>query len=342
MVVPRSAEHIARRVTLRELRLLLAVAQSGSILKAASEVGVTQPALSKCVADLEETLGVRLFDRTNRGVIATPYGEILLRRAVSIFEELRDAVDEIDALEDSTRGEVRVGATPTLCAGVLPRVINSFLEKRPNFKFEVSELPLEKLASEVLMRGLDFGIGRVPEEHGDLEFEKLFDDRLFIVAGAFHPLVKRRAITLADSVEYPWVLPRADGAVTSQLRNVLQQQGLQPPRSSVASMSVVMRYELIATNRLLSVMYGSVLRLGTVPSHVCILPINLPVSVPIGVIRNRNRTLGASALAFMDATRKITEVMHSVDARRLRHPATGQDASKNSPTMLRTSRSAKV
>jgi DNA-binding transcriptional LysR family regulator len=318
------------------------VARSGSILKAASEVGLTQPALSKCVADLEETLAVRLFDRTNRGVIATPHGEILLRRAMTIFEELRGAVNELDALDDSTRGEVRVGATPTVCAGVLPRAINSYLEERPNFKFEVSELPLEKLASDVLMRGLDFGIGRVPEEHDDLAFEKLFDDRLFIVAGAFHPLVKRRAITLADSVEYPWVLPRADGAMASQIRDVFQEQGLRPPHSSVTVMSVVARYELIATNRSLSLMYGSVLRLGTAPSHVCVLPINLPVSVPIGVIRHKSRTLGASALAFIDATRKITEVMHSVDARRLKRSAGAQDSSRNSPTMSRSGRSARA
>jgi len=338
MVVPRSLDHIARRITLRELRLLLAVARSGSILKAASEVGLTQPALSKCVADLEETLAVRLFDRTNRGVIATPHGEVLLRRAASIFEELRDAVSEIDALDDGTRGAVRVGGTPTACAGVLPRAINFFLEQRPNFKFEVSELALERLASEVLMRSLDFGIGRIPEGHDDLSFDKLFDDRLFIVAGAFHPLVKRRALTLSDAVQYPWVLPRADGTMASQIRNVLQQQGLEPLPWTVTAMSVVARYELIATNRLLSVMYGSVLRLGTAPSHVCVLPINLPISVPIGVIRHRSRTLGAGALVFMDATRKITEVMHSVDARRLKHTATGQGFSKNPLKMSRSHR----
>src|ERR1700681_3581262 len=84
-----SVDTIVRRVTLRELRLLLAVARSGSILKAADDIGLTQPAVSKAIADLEGTLGVRLFDRTNRGVEATPYGRIVLIRAAGVFEELR-------------------------------------------------------------------------------------------------------------------------------------------------------------------------------------------------------------------------------------------------------------
>jgi DNA-binding transcriptional LysR family regulator len=107
-------------VTLRELRLLLAVARSGSILKAASEIGLTQPALSKSIAGLEATFGVRLFDRNNRGVSVTPQGEILLRRAAGVFEELRQAVDELQSLADAARGELRLGGTPAVCAGLLP------------------------------------------------------------------------------------------------------------------------------------------------------------------------------------------------------------------------------
>ncbi|NBS02790.1 MAG: LysR family transcriptional regulator, partial [Rhizobiales bacterium] len=107
-----SVSLIDRRVTLRELRLFLAVAQSGSILKAANEIGLTQPALSKSIAELERTFGVRLFDRTNRGVTTTPQGEVLLRRATGMFEELRQAVDELGALADASIGELRLGGTP--------------------------------------------------------------------------------------------------------------------------------------------------------------------------------------------------------------------------------------
>ncbi|MQT91631.1 LysR family transcriptional regulator, partial [Pseudomonas helleri] len=90
----KSVDAIVRRVTLRELRLLAAIAHSGSILKAAQEVGLSQPALSKALADLEETLGVRLFDRTNRGVEPTPHGSVFIRRALAVFDEMRRGVEE--------------------------------------------------------------------------------------------------------------------------------------------------------------------------------------------------------------------------------------------------------
>jgi DNA-binding transcriptional LysR family regulator len=182
----KSSEQVARRITLRELRLVLAVARAGSILKAGNEVGLTQPALSKCISELEAKLGVRLFDRTNRGVVATPQGQIMLRRAAGVFEELRHAEDEIASLGEGNHGEVRVGGTPTMCAGLLPKAISSVLSQRPNLRFEVIELALEKLSSEVLTHSLDFGVGREPGNAESFIFERLFDDRLFVIAGAPH------------------------------------------------------------------------------------------------------------------------------------------------------------
>lgn len=150
-------EHSVRRVTLRELRLLLAVARSGSIMKAASEIGLTQPALSKAIGELEETFRVRLFDRSNRGVSATPQGEILLRRAACIFDELRHAVDELQSLAGANHGELRLGATPAVCAGLLPHVIGTVRNRHPGLRFQVSELESGRLAGDVADRSVDSG-----------------------------------------------------------------------------------------------------------------------------------------------------------------------------------------
>jgi DNA-binding transcriptional LysR family regulator len=294
---------LARRVTLRELRLLLAVARSGSILKAASEIGLTQPALSKAIADLEGTFGVRLFDRTNRGVTPTPHGEVLIRRATGIFDELRQAVDELGSLTDPNHGELRIGGTPTMCAGLLPRIISSVRGNRPRFQFHVAELESGKLASEVVSRSLDLGLGRghVIGDNDHLAFERLFDDRLFIVAGAQHPLAMRRSITLEETARHQWVLP-TEGSVTAHLKGEFRRQRLDLPESAVTTMSMLVRYELIATNSFLTVMYGSVLRFGSA----------------IGMVRLRNRTLTPSAEVFMQATREMVPPMHSVSAKHLR------------------------
>jgi len=311
---------VGRRVTLRELRLFLAVARSGSIVRAANEIGLTQPALSKSIAELERTFGVRLFDRTNRGVTPTPHGEVLLRRATGVFEELRQAVDELGTLTDASRGELRLGGTPTMCAGLLPRAITSVLGNRPKFRFHVAELESGKLGSEVLTRSLDVGLGReqVVGANENLVFDRLFDDRLFIVAGAHHPLAGRRSITLEEAADQQWVLPTTEASVTAQFGSELRKQRLELPQSTVTTMSVLVRYELIASNSFLTVMYGSVLRFGNMPKFLRVLPIALPAGIPVGILRLKNRTLAPSAEFVIGVIREMVRPMHSLRAKQLR------------------------
>ena len=310
---------VARHVTLRELRLLLAVARSGSILKAANEIGLTQPALSRSIADLEGAFGVRLFDRTNRGVAPTPHGEVLLRRATGVFEELRQAVNELRALADAAHGELRIGGTPAMCAGLLPRIIGPVRSDRPRLQFHVAELESGKLASEVVGRSLDLGLGRehaVRESH-DLVFEGLFEDRLFVVAGSQHPLAERRSISLEETLRHHWVLP-TEGAVTAHLQGEFGRQGLAIPEAAITTMSMLVRCELIATGSFLTVMYGSVLRFGNAPKSLRVLPVDLPSGIPVGVIRLKNRTLAPSAEMFIQASRRMVRSMPSLSASQLR------------------------
>ena len=311
-------ELAAKRVTLRELRLLLAVARSGSILKAASEIGLTQPALSKAIAELEGSFGVRLFDRSNRGVRVTPQGEILLRRATGIFEELRQAVDELQSLAGADHGELRLGGTPAVCAGLLPHVIGTVRRQRPGFHFEVAELESVKLAGEVAHRSVDLGIGREPSgNNGDLEFERLFDDRLFIVAGAQHPLASKKSVKLKETALHPWTLPPKEGAVATHLEAQFRLQGISVPEPVVTTMSMLVRYELVASHTHLTVMYGSILRFARLPGSLRVLPIDLPVGIPVGLVRLRNRTLAPSAEVFAQVMRDVVRPMQALRARHL-------------------------
>src|SRR5262245_6654742 len=115
---------IRRRLKLRDLDTLLAVARSGSMAKAARELSVSQPAVSKAIADIEHTLGIPLFDRTAQGVEPTLYGRTLLKWAVAVFDDVRQGVKELEFLADPTAGEISIGATEPMVAGVLPVIIN--------------------------------------------------------------------------------------------------------------------------------------------------------------------------------------------------------------------------
>src|SRR5229473_4270297 len=135
IVMATSLEHwetrIGRRLRLRDLHVLLTVVQCGSMAKAAQRLAVSQPAVSKAIANLEQTLGVRLLDRGPQGVEPTLYGNALVRRGLAVFDELRQGVGEIEFLADPTAGEVRIGCNESLSAALLPEVIGRLSDQYP-------------------------------------------------------------------------------------------------------------------------------------------------------------------------------------------------------------------
>ena len=111
-------DRIGRRIKLRDLHIALVVTQTGSMLKAAEHLAISQPVVSKVIADLEHALGVRLFDRSRRGVEPTPAGRALFNRGRAAFDELRQGVKEVEFLTDPTAGELRIAATENMVAGL--------------------------------------------------------------------------------------------------------------------------------------------------------------------------------------------------------------------------------
>jgi DNA-binding transcriptional LysR family regulator len=130
---------IGRRVKLRQLEVLLAVVECGTMGKAADRLAVSQPVISKAIADLERTLGVRLLDRGPLGAEPTLYGRALLKRSAVIFDELRQSVGEIEFMADPTVGELRVGCTDPMLSGLLPVVISRLSDRHPRLTFRVSQ-----------------------------------------------------------------------------------------------------------------------------------------------------------------------------------------------------------
>ena len=133
-------DRIGRRLRLRDLHFLFAVVQSGSMGKAAAHLGVSQPVVSEAIADLEATIGVRLLDRSPRGVEPTLYGRALLKRGQVAFDELRQGIKDIEFLADPAEGEVRIGCSESISAGFLPSVIERFSRKFPRIVFHVAQV----------------------------------------------------------------------------------------------------------------------------------------------------------------------------------------------------------
>ena len=304
-------DRIGRKLKLRDLHTLLAVAQRGSMAKAASDLAVTQPAVTKAIAELEKTLGVRLFDRTSKGAAPTQYGSALLKWSTVLFDDLRQAVDEIEFLADPTGGHLRIGATEPIVAGLLPAVIDHLSRRHPRITFHV--WPASSVADQYRAlrdRNLDLIIGRILRPLADdyLSTDILFDEPMHVVAGVGNPWLHRRRIDLPDLVNEPWCLPRSDGVAGSLVAEAFRARGLNAPQNGVVSNSVQMINAMLATGRYLSVMSGSTLNFSGKRFGIKALPVKLSaVTPPVGIVTLRKRAPSPVAQLFIETVHAVAE-----------------------------------
>src|SRR6202035_3856626 len=156
------SDRIGRRLKLRDLHIVLAVAEAGSMSRAADRLAISHPVVSKTIGDLEHALGVRLFDRTAQGTELTQYGRTLLSGGTVVFDELRRVMQEIAFLSDPTVGELRIGSAAPYVEGLVPAVITRLAERYPRITFQVKDTDAVTLCGMLRERKLDVAIGRVP------------------------------------------------------------------------------------------------------------------------------------------------------------------------------------
>src|ERR1700726_1252815 len=133
----RPKEQTSRRLKLQHLNVFFAVAKTGSMARAAKQLAISQPVISRTIAALENTLDVRLFDRSPVGVELTPYGRVLLKRNGAIFDDLNESVGDIQALADPSAGELHIGSNDAQ-AGFIATVVERLLQKYPRMTFKIS------------------------------------------------------------------------------------------------------------------------------------------------------------------------------------------------------------
>jgi DNA-binding transcriptional LysR family regulator len=305
------SDRIGFRVKLHDLHVLMAVVQAGNMSKAAALLNTTQPAISRSIAELERTIGVRLLDRNSQGVEVTEYGRVLLDGGAAVFDDLRQAVKNIKFLADPTAGEVRIGCNHVLAGSFVSAAIQRLSRQHPRIVFHLITAQAESLHRELSERNVDFLIaarwGSPFDER--LEFESLFDDQYVIVAGAQNPWAQRRKIELAELVNEPWVLPPPGSVVASLALEAFRASGLDYPRTVVVTESPQARFNLPATGSFLTMFSASALRFPTRRTEVKALPVQLPMApVPNGIVTLKNRTLSSVARLFIKHAREVAKL----------------------------------
>ena len=305
-------DRIGRRVKLRDLHIFLAVAQSGSMAKAADQLAISQPVVSKTISDLEHALGVRVVDRTFQGVEPTAYGRALIRCGIAVFDEMRHGVQEIEFLADPTVGELRVGVLATLMEGLIPKVLGRLSAQHPRITWHITEGDSPTLSRLLRERKFDLAVSRTWGSYFGDEFtsESLFDESLFVVAGLSNPWLERQKINFADLLDEPWVLPHSDNVVWTLISDGFRQARIALPQPRVVCNSIPGRIRLVEDGRFLTVLPGSILRFGANRLRVKALQVKLPLeSQPVEVITLRGRTPNPIAKLFVDELRTVMTAM---------------------------------
>ena len=308
----RWTDRIGRRLKLNDLHVLMAVIQSGSMGLAAAQLHTSQSAISRSIADLEHTLGVRLLDRGPKGVEPTKYGRALLDCGVAVFDDLRQGVKNIDFLADPATGEIRIGGNEAIIAGLLPAVFSQLSRRYPRIAIHVDQLAtLEQQYAQLRERNVDLILGRTSRQiDEDVDVEILFHERTFVVVGLKNPWARRRKINFAELADEPWALPPHDTMVESIFSEAFRANGLKYPSRGVAFGAIHLHMALVANGPFLAMWPGSVLRFGINRRLFKVLPVDLPVPPwPVGVMTLKNRAVSPVVQLFVDHARKVAKTL---------------------------------
>jgi DNA-binding transcriptional LysR family regulator len=304
-------DRIGRRLKLRDLHILLAVVQSGNMAKAARALSVSQPVISKAITDLERTIGHPLFDRTPHGAEPTIFGRALLRRGLTVFDELQQGIKELEFLADPTAGELSVGCTDAIAAGLLSATIDRLLKRYPRLVFrtlhaDAHTLPLTHLRE----RKIEMVVTRlqVPISEHEMDVDVLFNENPVIVAGANSKWVKRRNVKLSDIIDEPWILTPIDVTPESPVFEAFRATGSKMPTPSVLSFSHSIRVSLLATGNYLTVVPSSAHLFAKGGALLKRVPIELLGGIrPVAIISLKNRTLSPVARLFVENVHALTK-----------------------------------
>jgi DNA-binding transcriptional LysR family regulator len=309
------ADRIGRRVRLRDLHILLAVAERGSMAKAAEHLAISHPVVSKTISDLEHTLGIKLFDRNVQGVALTIYGKALLACGVNVFDEMRQGLKRLESLADPASGELRVGCPEILMAGLMPQIIEHFLQLYPRVKLDtVLENTAMLQFQQLRERKIDLLVARMQQMSpaNDLAVEILFDEPFLAVAGTSSKWGGRRHIALEQLVHENWILPPYDSIPGSLILQIFRSSRLDPPQPSITTLSVQLTVALVTSGRFLGLLPRSVAQFNATRGALRILPIALVgPRINAGIVTVKNRTLSPMSERFIECAREVAKAVAS-------------------------------
>jgi len=283
------------------LHALIAIADYHTEAAAARQLSLSQPAVNLALRDLEVLTGDALFSRTPRGMIPTPYGEVLIQYSKLAFAEIASATDDVVAQEGTVAGRVVIGSLPLSGAFLVPRAVHLLLKAHPLLQIEVVDGTYRSMMQGLRNGDIDVVVGglstSVPEN--DVVHEPLFDDEFVVVARRGHPLAKSKGLTVDDVSHAEWVLPRKVTPGRARLDAIMREANLSLRCSAIETNSLPVIRGLLVNSDRLSIVSHHQLYFDNANDTLVALPIALnatPVSVGLRTLMNSSPRASVRAL----------------------------------------------
>ena len=296
----------SQRIRLRHLHTFVAVAQQGTLGRAAETLNLSQPALSKTLNELEQLTGTRLFERGRLGAQLTLVGEQFLTHAVKVLDALNSAGQALNRKEGLNNDIVRIGALPTAALGILPTVIGQFHKQQKDITLQVATMNNTMLLAGLKSGEIDIGIGRMsdPELMSGLHYELLFLESLKLVVRPGHPLLQE-TVTLSRVMEWPVVVSPKGTVPRQNAEALLQSQGCKMPAGCIETLSASLSRQLTVDFDYVWFVPSGAVKDDLLRGVLTALPIATQgAGEPIGILTRVDATLTPGTQTLLSAIRK--------------------------------------
>lgn len=303
-----TAKTMQNRLRMRQLALIAALDEMRSLRKVAEYMHLSQPAATKMLHEIEETLGVTLFERLPRGMQPTAYGQSAIRYAQLLLADLDNLRKDLVAQEEGGVGEISVGSIMATAPGLLTSAIVDLKERFPHLKISVHMDPSDVLIQLLEQGKLDIVLGRITAgEHRELNFEVLDNEALSIVAGNHHSLSRARRLTLTDLAAMTWILQPPTSPMRQLMELAFQDAGMSTPAKLVETASILTTTTLLQETEMVAVVPTSVARHYAMAGMICILPVRLKFHLePFGIITRKERFPAPAVKLFEETLRSLS------------------------------------
>jgi len=301
--------YVRTRLKTRQLLLVVALAEEGNIHRAAAALSITQPAASKLLRELEETLATSLFERMPRGMRPTLYGEALVRHARAVLGSLDQAQEELAALKAGRLGQVAVGAITSPGVSLLPAAVAAVKRRHANLRVVVDVDTSNVLLGKLEQGKLDIVIGRLFPEHDKLQlhYEPLASEPVHAVVRRKHPLLRRSSLALPEVQDGAWIVPPAGSVLRHRFELMFQRASLAPPTNIVETSALLFITRALEQSDMIAVLAQDVARYYAAHGMVAILPLAMECEMDdFGLITPAHKLPSPAVALMMEALREAS------------------------------------